>query len=500
MRKFCKRFFIIIFAFLFFTSISSQVKATDPGYHITNYNIIMKVNENNTFDITEAISVDFSERKHGIIRNIPIINNVKRLDGTSSTIRARITDISVNEDYVVSNSGKYKAIRIGKENETVKNEKRYIIKYKYDLGKDPLKESDEFYFNLIGAEWDTSIDKVTFSIQMPKEFDESKLGFSKGKIGSIDRAGINFKVVGNTIIGSCDTKLKSNNALTVRLTLPEDYFQGENIIILNNLQTIGVVICISFVLIAFLAWFIFGRDKIVVDTVEFNAPGKLNPLELSFIYEGKVKKEAIISLLIYLAHKGYLKIEEYGSDNSNFTIRKLKDYDGKNTYERMFFNGMFKSVKDFVKYSDLHSNFDVTIYNIKKQLGKFKNKSKVFNPISLILRYVLIVMAIITALLSLVVIVMDNYSNIWPMIAIVMLLSFWASIAVFASKFAKYGKAGKTVALGISGMALVFFAIPISLIIRYDLFFRSAKYYNNYFRIDFICFNNVFFQNITTKN
>ena len=60
------------------------------------------------------------------------------------------------------------------------------------------------------------------------------------------------------------------------------------------MQTIGVVICISFVLIAFLAWFIFGRDKIVVDTVEFNAPGKLNPLELSFIYEGKVKKEAII--------------------------------------------------------------------------------------------------------------------------------------------------------------------------------------------------------------
>ena len=63
MRKICKNFFIIIFAFLFFINISNKVEATNPGYHITRYDIKMKVNENNTFEITEVINVDFSEKE-----------------------------------------------------------------------------------------------------------------------------------------------------------------------------------------------------------------------------------------------------------------------------------------------------------------------------------------------------------------------------------------------------------------------------------------------------
>ena len=70
----------------------------------------------------------------------------------------------------------------------------YTIKYTYNIGKDPLKEIDELYFNLIGAEWDTSIDNVTFKITMPKSFDESLLGFSSGYISSMDSFDVLYSV------------------------------------------------------------------------------------------------------------------------------------------------------------------------------------------------------------------------------------------------------------------------------------------------------------------
>ena len=54
----------------------------------------------------------------------------------------------------------------------------------------PLKDKDEFYFNIIGNEWDTVIGNITFTIIMPKNFDPSTLGFSSGKQGNTSNKNI----------------------------------------------------------------------------------------------------------------------------------------------------------------------------------------------------------------------------------------------------------------------------------------------------------------------
>ena len=51
-------------------------------YVIDKYDINIVVNENNTFDITEKITAYFNTRKHGIIRTIPLRNEITRLDGS----------------------------------------------------------------------------------------------------------------------------------------------------------------------------------------------------------------------------------------------------------------------------------------------------------------------------------------------------------------------------------------------------------------------------------
>ena len=122
----------------------------------------------------------------------------------------------------------------------------------------------------------------------------------------------------------------NGKALTVRLTLPEGYFTGTN----NNFDLIALVemfISVIFVITAYALWRKYGKDDIAVETVEFYPPDKLNSAELGFIYKGYSDKKDIVSLLIYLANKGYLKIEEYeektlGIINSKkIRISKLKE-------------------------------------------------------------------------------------------------------------------------------------------------------------------------------
>ena len=179
-------------------------------YVIDKYDINIIVNENNTFDITETITAYFNVSKHGIFRTIPLKNTITRLDGTTSTNRTQVTNVSVDNEYTASReNGNYK-LKIGPSSRTLTGEQKYVIKYTYNLGKDPVKDYDELYYNIIGNEWDTVIGNITFTITMPKEFDSSKLGFSSGIKGSTDNSKIKYNVNGNKITGNYNGILGTN--------------------------------------------------------------------------------------------------------------------------------------------------------------------------------------------------------------------------------------------------------------------------------------------------
>ena len=418
MRKYLKNILAIILFVIVIVPNKVSAISSSSGYTITSYNIDMVVNEDNTFDITETITAYFTTFKHGIYRRIPLKNNVTRTDGTKSNNRAKISNISVSENYTTSNESRYKVIKIGDSNKTITGSHTYTIKYTYNIGKDPLKDTDELYFNLIGDEWDTSISNVTFKITMPKSFDKSLLGFSSGVTGSANSSNVSYTVSGNIITGFLNSILSSGQALTVRLTLPEGYFVGAS----SNVDMYAVaVIIISLVcaLIAYRLWAKYGKDDEVIETVEFYPPEGYNSAEVGFLYEGTAETPAVISLLIYLANEGYLKIEETEEQgifkkSKGFRITKIKEYDGNNENEKIFFNGLFKSrnsvdmikVREIMKEakrngeklsfakaielatdtsekpsvtaSDLYDNFYTTLNKIKSNLNSKENKNKIF--------------------------------------------------------------------------------------------------------------------------
>lgn len=350
-------------------------------YVIDAYDIDVVVNKNNTFDITEHITAHFNVYKHGIIRKIPMRNTVTRLNGTSSNNRAVISNLKVSENYTQYVSDGMYTIKIGDADTTLIGAHDYVISYTYNIGKDPLKEIDELYFNLIGNEWDTVIGNVTFKVTMPDTIDANNLGFSSGPLGSTQNDLVYYTVNGNVISGTYNGILNAGEALTIRCELPDGYFVGAGYDF-NMVNLLIIFLPIVFAIIAVISWKKYGKDDEVIETVEFYPPEGYNSLEVGFLYNGIAQNSDVTSLMIYLANKGYIKIVETEEkilfiNTQGFKIIKLKEYDGNNINEKTFLNGLFSSGKTEVKLSELENRFYKTTKKILSNVNSKENINKI---------------------------------------------------------------------------------------------------------------------------
>lgn len=358
-------------------------------YVIDKYDINIIVNENNTFDITETITAYFNVSKHGIFRTIPLKNTIVRLDGTTSTNRTQVSNISVDNEFKkIRKNGNYK-LQIGSKDHTLIGEQKYVIKYTYNLGKDPMNNYDELYYNIIGNEWDTVIGNITFSITMPKEFDSSKLGFSSGTKGSTDNSKVIYNVKGNNITGTYNGILDVGEALTVRCELPEGYFVDAKLDI-NKIDYLMFFVPIIFLVISILLWNIFGRDDQIIETIEFYPPEGLNSLDVGFLYKGRAENKDVTSLLIYLANKGYLEISnkkiELNADKINLNQESINNANKKIMILQNKINELKESnpsspkIKYYENMLDIYKNIDTPInyeqYGLKSSINNINKKNK----------------------------------------------------------------------------------------------------------------------------
>lgn len=376
----------VVLAFcIMITASNIHAAYESTGYNITAYDVDIYVTEGNVLKVTEKIDTNFKSAKHGIIRNIPLTGTVRRSDGSKGSFRAKISNIKVSDNYTkttsFTNGQKLVELKIGDADTTLRGNKSYTISYDYALGDDKVSDYDELYYNIIGTQWDTTISNVTFSIHMPKDFDTSKIGFTHGTQGSSQTDGITYEVDGNTITGEYNSDLGSYNGLTVRIELPEGYFVIKDY--QKYIDYAVIALFIGLVVITFVLWLKNGKDRPVVETVEFYPPEDLNSAELAQVYKGEVRGQDVTSLLIYLANKGYLKIKEEDkkgliSTYKAITFVKLKEYDGENYSEKTFFDGIFK-YGDEVPISKLEDRFYVTQGKIVNHINSKKNIEKVID-------------------------------------------------------------------------------------------------------------------------
>jgi hypothetical protein len=369
-------------------------------FSITSYDIDMTVYEDNSYAVIETISVTFTEQRHGIIRSLPLKTNRGK--------PALISDIYVFEHkFSTEKIANNIEIKTGDPDRYAAMTEKYTIGYVYTLGDDYLGDRDELYWNLIGNDWDCTIENVTFKINMPKAFKADRLYFTHGQKGSTKHDGVDWYIDGNTIKGSLMVPLKPNDSLTIAMPLPEGYFsQAERI--KSDAMPYGWLISIACAAAGTGLWMSMGRKKQIFPTVEFYPPQGLTSADAGYLIDGRVDYFDITSLIIYWADKGYLSIAEkevkkiFGTKKV-FTLTKLKDIpDDSLDYEKEMFEGMFYMGDGIrVRTDQLENRFYQVGERVKKQIkSSFEDseETRIFKRTNTLCRILLLLAGVISTL------------------------------------------------------------------------------------------------------
>lgn len=368
-------FFSKVFAFFFYGYIAIMIIGAiiggleelfgDPdehtrladGFTIEKYNVVLDVKEDNKIDVTENLTVNFTnEYKKGIFKFTPLWLKYTGKDGNTIKRKANISNYrAVGDPYSLDTVKRKARIKIGSANEYVGvGEKTYIIKYTYDMGKDPFKNFDELIFHAYGDYLGTEIKNASIQVNMPKSIEGYKVNFFKDKYrkNNVNDV-VDYTINGNTLYASynadkdyktqlakyCDDPYHQNEdgtcddnymyqplmkSLTVDIELPDGYFVG------GSWNYGWGSFIISMIILLLTAWTIykwikFGKDHAKkAQTVEFYPPDNLSAAEVGYVFnKRKVNKKLTISLIVQLASKGYIKIDDLKDKDKNIQITNL---------------------------------------------------------------------------------------------------------------------------------------------------------------------------------
>jgi len=350
---------------------------------INSMHVEMKVYENNSLQITESISTIFYDQsKHGIYRDLP--------KNTYFGKPIKYENITVEgAPFKNESSGDFLRIRIGDPDKFVDATENYKISYLLIIGDDRNTDLDELYFNIIGPDWEIPISNVTFNIQMPKAFDQEKVNFTTGNVGSTSSSNLAYQIDNLTISGKYSETISPGQALTIALPLPEGYFNvEEEVYFYENLKKFFPVIFLLLFILGILVKQKFGKNNELFPTVEFYPPNDLTPAEIGYLYDSQVDSYDLTSMLVYWASKGYIKIIEkeekkgviFKKDVSHIYLEKVKDLpDTVKDFEKTYFNELFDeyAIDGTVDTELLENTFYRTIANVQSLLRhSFKTSNR----------------------------------------------------------------------------------------------------------------------------
>lgn len=372
------------------------------NYLIENLNLDIQVDEFGKLNVNETITVNALKNLYGIKVAIPIDGSIRYENDLNILHKASISNIESSNEFSTNENMNNFFIEL-KDNEFI-GEKTFQVKYTYDGGYDTKIGYDELCFYLLKNEYSTTLKNLTFTITMPNnEFDAKNITFLCGKEDELTNFGVNFSVNDNVITGSYVGNsgiLNSDECIVLKCKLKDKYFEKiSSTFTKDDFKNImKILLCVAVAIILFI---LFGKDKKVIQTIEFYPPKGLSSLDVSYFYSGEIKDSAVVSLLVELAYKGYLKIETDNTNYGNYKIYPLKNADGNlNPEETEFLNSLirYKGSKEYVSKSDLEFKF----YNtIKKIENMEKNKKKLIYKNNALLQYVVYPIIIIILLQSL---------------------------------------------------------------------------------------------------
>ncbi len=361
---------------------NNEVK-TATGFNIVSFKVKLDVHEDNVIDVTENITVNFlNSIQHGIYRYVPKWSEYTPQNRQTIKRKSLISNYqAVGENYRLDTVNGKARITIGDADEYVaRGEKEYTIKYTYNMGKDPYKNFDELIFHAFGDYWGTEINNASIEINMPKSIEGYNINFYQDKYreSNITKT-VDYYIVGNTLYASYDKPL--TKSLTVDIELPDGYFVGGSWFyrIWPYIEFIMLTIAVlGITCYTIYKWYKYGKDYPKESpTIEFLPPDNLSAAEIGYIYNKKQpSKKLTIALIIQLASRGYIQIDELNEDQKKIQITKLDIKNIKSNMtdiEKTVYKRLFEE-KDTIILSE-HKSFYKAFDSVNDKLkNNFKNK------------------------------------------------------------------------------------------------------------------------------
>lgn len=366
---------------LLFLLLPRPVKALTPppqDYVIENFQSTIEVNKDTSLTVTETIWARFNIPKHGIFRVIPVVYSAK-----GKTIRAHLKIISIADEngqpyqYQTSTLNQSLNLKIGDPNQTFTGSKTYVIKY--NISKVLLRYNDheEVYWNVVGREWDTTIQKAVAIVYSPLA-EIKKAECFAGTAGSTTRNCEAYHDIRTATI-TANTPLSWGQDFTVVIALDKknqlhfpNFLQRIIIFLTDNW---GYPVALLPLGIIFLAWYKKGRDlKYLSDNIYiknetnrtktvslferehlplvYSPIQGLTPAQVGTIIDEKVDTKDIVAEIVELARLGFIEIQK---TEKKGLIRKQIDYvfidKNKNTsslkhYQKFLLDTLFERTID----------------------------------------------------------------------------------------------------------------------------------------------------------
>ena len=361
--------------FIFSILICSYLSVQAEYFKITNYDINIQVSREGFFDVQETIDVQFFEKRHGIIWNIPQKYVYERENRDLS-----FTNIYV-EGYRFKKSYKngFLNIRIGSPTKWVNGNQRYILNYRVYNAFINKETHQKFHWNLVGTGWDVPIEKCTYTIVLP---DKPQLSENDYKVYSYKDQSISKNVIkynwDGYLTGRANRPLEKNEGLQMELLFPNNYIKSISSLELDSNTSYkdttnshedfsSLISVLTIIFLSGLGLFHFFKTKeqsirtqpILKRTAppvsttkrpnpsvnikkEVYPPVSITPAEAGFLIDNSADYRDLIAFLPYWGRAGLIKIikTEYG----DYQLVKLKDITTSvEKYELTFFERIFKN-------------------------------------------------------------------------------------------------------------------------------------------------------------
>lgn len=377
-----KKLLVLVLFFVVF------MRGAFAAEYIDLFNSQVKIQNDGSALVTESITYNFSESKHGIFRTLT--NIVENSEGKKFITPIKILGVLDEKGFVynftiesVSNGLK---LKIGDADKLISGSKVYIISYSIENALEAYSDHDEFYWNITGNDWEVPIKKVWTEVTLPSVNSSNlKTSCFTGAFKSTEKL-CSESSNKNSALFSSEKILGAGEGLTVVVGF------DKGLVTVNPkkpapdyswIYVLGFVIWyILLPILVLVIYMLKGRDPKIKTAIPalFDAPNdgkkRLAPYICGTLIDESADSEDITATIVDLAIRGYLKISEV-KKKSLFTdaeflftktdIYKTKDKYGLNSFEEDVLEKMFDGGNE-VSTQDLKKSFSSDSLKLKNSV------------------------------------------------------------------------------------------------------------------------------------